>query len=407
MHDLRYAIRGLARSPGFAITVILTLAFGIGSVTSIFSVADAILLRPLPYPQSGRLVMVWDELAKLGVERLGLYGQIFHEYAQTAVFDATAAFELHDRNLTGDRDSERVASVAATPSLFPMLGAAPMLGRSFNSDDRDAALLSHNLFVRRYAADSAIVGQRIRLDGHAYTVIGVMPPDFEFSEPSDIWTPLVVGNQVGLGTLGMLGRLAPGVSLQSARSAMDAEAHHLAETMKPHFGPNGEDPGFRVKLIPLRDELLGSFRNSVLVLLCAVSAVLLIVCVNIASLIWVRFVIREKETAIRRALGASRSRLIRQWLSEAAVLATIGGTLGAVVAQLGIRVLIKLTAEPSCLPSRSRALVASCSPSLRRSDPRCRTPNFVAHAPNRELPSSSSLPKPHSRCFCSSEPDCF
>src|SRR5580692_7444357 len=134
--DLRYALRGMARNPGFALAAILTLALGIGAVTSIFSVADAVFLRPLPYPNSDRLVMVWDQLKNLGVDRLGLYGQIFREYsAQTQIFEATAAFEPQDRNLVGDRDSERITAIAATASLLPMLGSAPSIGRGFEKDE--------------------------------------------------------------------------------------------------------------------------------------------------------------------------------------------------------------------------------------------------------------------------------
>ena len=265
-NDLRFALRGLARNPGFALAAILTLALGVGAVTSIFSVADAVLLRPLPYPRSDRLVMVWDELTGLGVNRLGLYGRIFDEYrAQTQVFDAAEAFEPRQRNLVGDRDAERVSTIAATAGLLPVLGASTAIGRGFEDDRRDdVALLSHSLFMRHYGGDPKIVGQPIHLDGRAYTVIGVLPAEFEFSDSSDrvdIWTPLAIDYASGLGRLRMLARLKPWrFARMPRRAAMDAEARHLVETIRPHFGPNGEDPGFRVKLIPLREEMLGDFR---------------------------------------------------------------------------------------------------------------------------------------------------
>ncbi len=356
-NDLVYALRGLLRNPGFALAAILTLALGIGAVTSIFSVADAVLLRPLPYPHQDRLVMVWDQLTNLGVDRLGLYGQIFHEYsAQTQIFDGAAAFETRDRNLMGDRDSERVTTIAATPSLLPMLGTSPSMGRGFAEDEHgDVALLSHALFIRRYAGDTSIIGRPIRLDGRAFTVIGVLPAGFEFGESAehvDIWTPLAVDYGRGLGTLRMLARIRLGVSLEAARAATDAEAKHLDETLRPHYGPNGENPGFHVKLITLREEMLGDFRTATLILLLAVAAVMLIVCANIANLLLARAVAREKEIAVRRALGASAGHLLRQWMTESAVLVALGGTLGWLAAMWGVRLLIALS--PATLPGAAR-----------------------------------------------------
>jgi putative ABC transport system permease protein len=371
--DFRYALRGMARNPGFALAAILTLALGIGAVTSIFSVADAIFLRPLPYPQPDRLVMVWDQLKNLGVDRLGLYGQIFHEYsAQTQIFEATAAFEPQDRNLVGDRNSERITAIAATASLLPMLGSAPSIGRGFEKDESaDVALLSHSLFLRRYGGDPGVIGRAVRLDGRAYTIIGILPSGFDFGDSAervDIWTPLTVRSGPGLGTLRMLARLKPGVSLKAARAAMEAEAKHLDQTLRPHYGPNGENPGFRVNLVPLRREILGDFRAATLVLLLAAAALLLIVCANIANLLLARAVGREKEIAVRRALGASGGRLLRQWMTESAALVMIGGTLGSIAAVWGVRVLIALS--PAALPASAslkvdgRALVFTVALSM-------------------------------------------
>jgi putative ABC transport system permease protein len=358
--NLRYALRGLARNPGFALAAILTLALGIGAVTSIFSVADAMLIRRLPYPEQARLVMVWDQLKNLGVDRLGLYGDIFHEYAaQTQIFEATAAFEPRTVNLAGERDSERVAAIAATASLLPMLGATPSIGRGFENDEhRDVALLGHSLFMRRYAGDPGVIGRSVRLDGRAYTVIGVLRPDFDFggsAEHIDIFTPLVIDYGQRLGTLRMLARLRTGVSFEVAHSAMEAEAKHLDETLRPHYGPNGENPGFRAKLVPLREEMLGDFRTATLILLLAVSAVMLIVCANIANLLLARAVAREKEIVVRRALGASRVHLLRQWMTESAVLVAVGGTLGSIAAVWGVRLLITLS--PAALPSSANLRV--------------------------------------------------
>src|SRR6266404_2519065 len=365
LHDLRYALRSLARAPGFMLAAVLTLALGIGANTSIFSVVDAVLLRPLPYPDSSRLVMVWDQLVKLGVDRLPPYAQIFQEYsAQDRIFEATAGFNPQDRNLAGGADAERVSIMAVTASFMPMLGATPALGRGFTVGEShdDVAILSHALFTRRYGADPAIIGRSIRLDDRAYTVVGVMPPDFAFNLRAgdvDLWTPLP-----GDRAANMLARLKPGVSIEAAQSAMSAVAKHLDETLRPHYGPNGEDPGFRVKLVSLHDELFGDFRTATLILLCAVAAVLLIACVNVANLLLVRAVSRGKEIAVRRALGASEGRLVRLWMTEGATLALLGSISGAIAAVWGVRALTMLSPTLPRIAVDARALGFTLAASL-------------------------------------------
>ena len=362
LHDLRYAIRGLARNPGFAAGAVLTLAVGIGAVTSIFSVADAVILRPLPYPDSNRLVMVWDQLTVMRVERLPLIQVAYEGYRDLNVFDSTGVFWPLDRTLMGREGAEEVSSMMVSDAVLPMLGSSFAHGRAFDAEEyktaTPAVILGHALFERRFGGDAGIVGRTINLDGIAHQVIGVMAPGFDFTLGAgkvDVWTPMVHMGDRHLARLRMIARLRPGVSVQAAQSAIDAAVKHLEETEHPHRGPNGEDAGFRAKVISLHDQLLGDYRSATLILLSAVAAVLLIACVNVANLLLVRAVARVKETAVRRALGASNGQLIRQWTIEGALLAILGGAAGAIAATWGVPILLKLS--PAGLPGIAKVAI--------------------------------------------------
>ena len=357
--DLRYALRGLRKSPGFAIAAILTLALGIGANTAIFSVVDAVLLRPLPYPDSNRLVMVWDQLTKLGLNRLNPQYRTAGAYRSLdQIFDATGGLLPLDRILTGDSGAERVPSMMVSDQVFPMLAPRAERGRVFTADEyrsgaRPVAVISHSLLMKRYGGDPSIVGKSINLDGVAHLVVGVMSPAFEFSlriAGVDVWTPRSLENPKNWGNqMRMIARLRPGVSLAAAQSALDAAAKHVDETEHPYTGPHGEDAGYRVRVISLREQLLGDYRTVTLILLGAVAAVLLIACVNVANLLLVRAVSREKETTMRRALGATGARLTAQWMTESAVLALLGGALGSIAAVWAVGLLVRLSS--SALPS--------------------------------------------------------
>ncbi len=369
LNDLRYALRTLFRAPGFALAAILTLALGIGANTAIFTVVDAVLLRPLPYPEASRLVMVWNRLTKLGLDRINPEYRTAAAYRRLdQIFDSTGGIMILDRILTGDSGAERVPSMLISDQVFPMLAPRAEQGRIFTPDEYRAnaqpvAVISHALLMKRYGGDTSIVGKSINLDGIAHRVVGIMSPSFEFSLNAtgiDIWTPRSLENPKNWGNITrMLARLRPGVSIAAAQSALDAAAKHVDETEHPYTGPHGEDAGYRVKVISLRDQLLGDYRTVTLILLAAVAAVLLIACVNVANLLLVRAVSREKETTVRRALGATEARLIAQWITESAVLALLGSALGSIAAVWAVKLLVRLSgsALPPDLAVDGRALL--------------------------------------------------
>ncbi len=357
LNDLRYAIRSLLRAPGFAIAAILTLALGIGANTAIFSVADAILFRPLPYPHANRLVIVWNQLTKLELDRLSPVSESAKAYRSlTNIFDTSAGIYDLDRILTGTAGTERVPGMMVTEQLFPMLDPHPAVGRLFTADEyrsggEPATILSYALFERRYGGDSSIIGQSVAIDGRSFRVVGVLSPDFEFNIRAggiDLWTPKQDTPQAWGNSTRMIARLAPGVTLAQAQSALDAAARHVDETYHPYRGPHGEDAGYRVKVVSFRDQFLGNFRTVTLILLCAVAAVLLIACANLANLLLVRAVSREKETSVRRALGATEGRLFAQWITESAVLSLAGGAIGTIAAIWGVKLMLRLS--PAALP---------------------------------------------------------
>jgi putative ABC transport system permease protein len=349
LHDARYMLRQLARSPGFAAAAIITLALGIGANTAVFSVADAVLLRPLPYPNSDRLVMVWDQLWKIGVYQLPLSAETFDAYRSDGrIFEAAAAFREDDRNLTGAGYAERVAVISSTSGLLEMVGARTAAGRGFSKEDwqpehSNVAILSYSLFARRFGANPRLLGQTIRLDDQAYTVAGILAPNFAFGlGDADVWTPLPPVGDRHMWQFRVLARMRSGIGIEAAQASVTAAAKHVEERFHPYRGPNGEDPGYRARVVSLRDQLLGDFRAGALILLSAVGLVLLIACVNVANLLLVRAAAREKEIAVRRALGASGQRLVRQWMIEAAVLAMLGGAAGIVTSYWGVSLLKEL-----------------------------------------------------------------
>ena len=344
--DLRYGIRKLAKNPGFTAVVVLALALGIGANTAIFSVVKAILLHPLAYKDPARITMVWMDNRKLGVDQDWHSYLNFLEYKNgSQTFEDMAAFNDRSFNLTGAGDPVRVLGAWATASLFPVLGVDPTLGRAFTQDEEEpgrdlVVVLSHGLWQRRFGADPQIIGQQISLNGTNRTVVGVMPESFRFPDKdAELWVPLAPDPQLRNNRnalwLKAVGRLKPGVSLEQARADMSTIAGRLEQQYDFMSG-------YGVNLVPIHDQVVGSVRPALLVLLGAVALVLLIACANVANLLLVRGAAREREIAVRAALGAARGRLVRQMLTESIVLATAGGVAGLLIAVLGLRVLLTL-----------------------------------------------------------------
>jgi putative ABC transport system permease protein len=355
--------RLLATSSVFSAAAILTLALGIGANTAIFSVVDAVLLRPLPYPDSNRLVMVWDKLTKYNLPRKSPEYHTADAYRHLDnIFDSTGGIYWYDTTLSVNAASERVSLMTVSPQIFEMLAPRAVAGRIFAPEEyRTAAdptvILGSSLFERLFGGDPSILGKSINVGGRSRRVIGVMSPDFDFSMTSadvDLWIPVALDTRQSWGNATrMLARLKPGVSLPAAQSALSAAAKHVDETEHPYMGPHGEDAGYGVTVVTLRDQFLGQYRTVTLLLLGAVAVVLLIACVNVANLLLVRAVSREKETIVRRALGATTARLMAQWMTESAILALLGGVLGSIAAVWGVKLLVRLS------PAAANAMNAS------------------------------------------------
>jgi putative ABC transport system permease protein len=361
--DLRYALRLLRRSPGFTVLAVLILALGIGANTSIFSVVSAVLLKPLPFAEPDRLVLLWEDASSTGGSaRVTVApGNYVDWKARSRSFEDMALFNgLQAYNLTGAGDPERLAGIRATANLFSVLRLTPLLGRTFSASDEGegatpVVVVSQTLWMRRFAADPSLVGRDIVLDGVKHTVIGVVPPGFRYpNKDVEVYVPASFSPQElaerNNHALWVVGRLKPGVTLAQAQAEMTA----VAQSMATDYPQTNRNLGATVA--PLRAELargadlLGEsdVRGTLFVLLGAVGTVLAITCANVANLLLARSTTRRKELAVRQALGANRGRVLRQLLTESTVLASLGLALGVAFSAASLGYLARLV--PGTLP---------------------------------------------------------
>lgn len=362
IRDVRYGARALLRSRGFALVAMITLALGIGATTAIFSVTHAVLLSSLPFAEPERIVMVWENNPRLkqGGDRLPAAPADFLDWrTQNKVFQDIAAFTTFSFSLTGGGQPEKIDAVLCSAGFFSALGVRPALGRAFEPGEDEfgrhrVVVISDGLWRRRFGGDRGIIGQTLTLTGNQYTVIGVMPPGFTFPQGAtmppgldfpprtELWSPLPFDeaarkDRLTLG-LAVVARLKPGVSKEQAQAEMSGMAAEIDRLYK-------KGAGFGVRLTELREQMVGDVRLALLVLLGTVCFVLLIACANVANLLLAWFLRRQKELALRAALGASRGRLVRQLLTEGILLSLAGGALGLLLAKLGTDALLALSPD--------------------------------------------------------------
>ena len=359
LQDLRFGARTLLKRPGFALVAVLTLALGIGANTAIFSVVNAVLLRPLPFREAGRLFVVYETTQAVPQDFVSVPN--LEDYrAGSRSFEGFATFVPQSVNLTGaGAEPERVVGAFVTSNFLPLLGVGPALGRAFTAEDDaqgggQVVVLAHELWVRRFGADPSVIGRSLTFNGEPYTVVGVLPEGFRYPTmapdvllPAQKWPNYKVARSAH--NCWVVGRLKPGVTRETAEAELRAIAKHLEEAYPE------DNRGRGVQLVGLQEDTVEGARTALLVLLSAVGLILAIACANIANLLLARGAARRREVALRSALGASRARLLRQFLTETLLLAVAGGAAGILLAQWGVDALLAL--NPGDLPTAQKVSI--------------------------------------------------
>jgi putative ABC transport system permease protein len=355
VQDMRFGIRVLIKNPGFTIVAVLALALGIGANTAMFSIVNSVLLRPLPYGQPDRLVKVWTRFTDIGLpnDQNWISAPEFRDITElNKSLSEVAAYGGQNFNITTQGAPSRVVGAQVSPSLFSILGAQAERGRVFSPDEAQPGhdtvlLLSHGLWQRRFGGDPGIVNRQIQANGKTYTVVGVMPAGFDFPEEAEMWAPLsfttddLGPNNRGSHGLEVIGRIKPGVTFGQARADLELVGSEMAEQHKeyPYAKYN-----FTLIAMPLLEDIAGDMKGPLWILMGAVALVLLIACANLAGLLLVRAASREREIAIRIALGAGARRIVRQLITESLLLSLLGGAIGMMLAPLALKALVESNA---------------------------------------------------------------